>query len=336
MLTACGWLVALVLVDVRLDGRRPTAMVQGLFAWDAAFYRDIALHGYAAAGPEATRFHPLLPLLGRTEIGLLVVANVAALVAAALVHRLVSEVLHDGDLARRSATLVGIAPPAFCMVWAYSEALFLVLAALQLLALHRRRWWWAAVLGGLATLARPSGALLAVPVLITAVMDTRRPSRTDRLAQLAAVAAPGVAMVGWLLWVERRFGSATLPLEVQRDLRDGTRFPPFRLIEGLGEVVRDPFGDGLHIPFAVLIVALTWVAWQRLPRPWGWYALASSLMILSAGNLNSIERYALGTIPLVVAGGVVAGGRWWRPTVVISAGLLVGMSALSWYGRYVP
>ena len=44
---------------------RPVALGQGLFAWDAAFYRDIAEHGYAAVGEASLRFFPLVPMLAR-------------------------------------------------------------------------------------------------------------------------------------------------------------------------------------------------------------------------------------------------------------------------------
>ena len=60
------------------------------------------------------------------------------------------------------------------------------------------------------------------------------------------------------------------------------------------------------------------------------------LVNLTADNLNSIERYAYGTVPLLVALAAVTGGRRWRRSVVLSAATLVGMTAMAWYGRYVP
>ena len=44
---------------------RPVQLGQGLFAWDAAFYREIAEHGYAALPNSALRFFPLVPLMAR-------------------------------------------------------------------------------------------------------------------------------------------------------------------------------------------------------------------------------------------------------------------------------
>src|SRR5262249_12127239 len=72
---------------------RPVQLGQGLFAWDAAFYREIAEHGYGAARSETLRFFPLVPLasrwlgvvfLGNDAAALIVVANGSALLFGAL------------------------------------------------------------------------------------------------------------------------------------------------------------------------------------------------------------------------------------------------------------
>lgn len=329
VLVAVAWVVVLGIVEWRLDGIRPVTTAQGLFAWDGAYYRDIAERGYDGVEPGAVRFHPLVPLLAGSGLGVLLLANLGALAAAALVHRLTVLETGDADLARRAATLVGIAPPAFTLVWAYVEGPFLALAAAQLLALRARRWWPAAALGALATLVRPTGLLLAVPALVEGV-------RRRAPAALAAVVAPVAAMAGWLWWVEAERGAFWAPIEIQSDLRGGTVLPPLRLVEGVGEVVADPFGDGAHIPFAVGMLALVWVCWKRLPLSWTALAAAGVAVNLAADNLNSIERYALGLVPLIVALAAVCGGRRWRPTVALSAALFVGMAVAAWYGRYVP
>jgi hypothetical protein len=331
LLVAAAWFVTLAVVEWRLDGLRPVTTSQGLVAWDGAYYREIAEGGYDAVERGGIRFHPLLPLLGRSGIGVLLVANLGALLAGALMHRLVLEETSDRDLARRSATLVGIAGPAFATVWAYAEGPFLALAAAQLLALRRQKWWLAALLGALASLTRPTGVFLLIPAVVEVV---RR--RAYVAGAFAAVVAPVAGMAGYLLWIGDRYGDAWEPVRIQADLRGGTVFPPFRLVEGLGEMIADPLGDGLHVPFAFAVLALAWVAWRKLPLGWALLAITVAVVNVSADNLNSTERYAYGTVPLLVALGVVVGGRRWRPAVVLSSLLLVGMATLAWYGRYVP
>ena len=335
-IVAVAWFANRVLVETRLEGIEPEPTRFGLFAWDGAYYRDLAELGYGRAAFDAVRFHPLYPLLGWNEAGLLVVAAVGGLLAAAMIHRLVVVQLGDADLARRAATLVGLAPPAFSTVFAYAEGPFLLLAAGTLLALHRRWWWLAGALGFAATSARPSGLLLALPAAIEGWRAWRGSRPAERAGMLAAVALPAVAMAAFLWFAEQAVGDWRRPLDIQSDLRGGVVLPPLRLVLGLGEVVTDPFGDGLHIPFAFGTVFLVWVCWKRLPASWAALATASALVNLAADNLNSTERYAYGTVPILVALAVVAGGRWWRPVVVASGLGLLGMTTLAWYGTYVP
>ena len=83
-----AFVVAAVGADELRLGARPIQLDQGLFAWDAAFYRDIADHGYGGVALEGLRFFPLLPLLtkalalpllGNDGLALIVVVNLAAL-----------------------------------------------------------------------------------------------------------------------------------------------------------------------------------------------------------------------------------------------------------------
>jgi hypothetical protein len=58
---------------------------------------------------------------------------------------------------------------------------------------------------------------------------------------------------------------------------------------------------------------------------------------LSADNLNSLERYGLNAVPLIlVAAVVVRRLRIAQAVVVVSAGLFVAMCTLAFLGRYVP
>ena len=144
-----GILLARDLLDHLRADPRPVAAAQGLFAWDAAYYRDIAQGGYASVSHAGLRFFPLLPLLARAlawpiggRVGpvILILVNVAALLYAALLHRLVVDETSDGDLARRTVWLALLAPPALCYVFGYAEAIFAVFAVVVFMAARRRRW----------------------------------------------------------------------------------------------------------------------------------------------------------------------------------------------------
>ena len=182
---------ALALARYLSDHVHPAAAVvtrahEGLLGWDAGFYRDLALKGYAGLPRPALRFFPLVPLVtralhkvtglsaGACLIGLV---NVSALGAGVLVHRLVMTETSRRDLARRAVWILALAPSAFALVMGYAEAVLLVLAVGAFLALRTHRWWWAAAAGYLAGLTRPIGVLLVLPALAEVALSlVSRPS----------------------------------------------------------------------------------------------------------------------------------------------------------------
>lgn len=362
------WLAARVLVALAalLAGamgdhwdipRRALPLAEGLFAWDGAFYRDIATVGYTGLPTEALRFFPLYPLLGRglgavlldhPALALVLVANAASFVAAVLLRRLARHELGDDAPAARVAWLTALFPTAFVLVWAYAEGLFLVAAVGAFLAARRGRWWWAAAAGLAAALTRPVGVLLVVPLLIEAVRAWRDPDdgtgagppalgRTGAVGAVVAVGAPVVGLAAYLAYVGARFGDALAPFTVQTDLR-GEANPLVRLVQGFGDLVGpERFGDGLHIPFAVVFVALLVVVFRRLPASYGWFTTFVLLAALSADNLNSLERYGLNAFPLLLALAIVLGGeRRERLGLAVGGCGLVALCSLAWFGVYVP
>lgn len=371
VLVACAWGLAVALARRDRPGGTTVQLDQGLLAWDGAWYEGIASLGYrgleaAVGSAEALRFFPLYPLLGRVlgwplggrdALALVIVANVAALVVAVLVRRLVRYETADDALAERAVWLLALLPPAFVLVWAYSEALFLVGAAGALLACRRRWWWVAGLLGAVAGATRPLGLLLVLPVAVevweawrgsgtvpvgAGAVGPGDPSRRlasvrDRLGALTALAGPVVGTGAYLWWVGATTGDALAPYTVQQPLR-GQADPISRLARGVGDLLGpERWGDGLHLPFAVAFVVLAVLTFRWWPRSYGVMAAVLLLAALSADNLNSLERYGLGAFPLVLTLAVaVAAQRWERLALAACAGGLVSLCSLAWLGAYVP
>jgi hypothetical protein len=182
----------------------PTAAVvtrahEGLLGWDAGFYRDLALKGYAGLPRPALRFFPLVPLVTRAlhEVTglsagacLIGLANVAAFGAGVLLYRLVVTETARRDLARRAVWILALAPSAFVLVMGYAEAVLLVFSIGAFLALRTHRWWWAAAAGYLAGLTRPIGVVLVLPALAEVALSLR-PARSADPHRGAAPSSPG-------------------------------------------------------------------------------------------------------------------------------------------------
>jgi hypothetical protein len=319
--------------------------LQGLFAWDGVFYRGIAEHGYRAEDPEALRFFPLYSLVGRLVhtvlavspgTALLIITNVAALIAGALVHRLTRLETGDPRAARRAAWYFALVPPAFVLTWAYADALFIALAAATVLTLRRQRWGWAAALGFAAALTRPTGVFLALAAFVEAGRDVRQ-RRVGEIGRRAlALAAPVAGAACYLWWVGHVFGDWKIPIDRQNQLRGGASNPIIRVGEAASDLLHRDV-HGLHFPFAIALVVLAVIVWRRLPLSYGLFSAAIVATSLAAGNLNSIERYGLNAFPLVMALALVTPTRLSeRLTTAVCAVGLTWMCALAWLAVYVP
>ena len=67
------------------------------------------------------------------------------------------------------------------------------------------------------------------------------------------------------------------------------------------------------------------------------YTIPSTILLIGADNLNSMERYALGVFPLVIAAAIVSRRPLldrWVPTA--SAVALTSVTTLALNGVYVP
>ncbi len=355
-----AWLLARVLVTVayltarylehhgRLDDALArTTVRQGLLAWDGAFYADIAQHGYAALPEPALRFFPLTPLLGRAlgwlgsgpRVGVVIVANLAALVAGTLHVLLVRREGFTAGAATRSAWLVALAPSAFVLVLGYAEAMFLALAIGIFLAARGRHWLVVVLLGVLAGLSRPGGFVVAVPIAIEAVRTWRSARVAERLRSIAATVSPFAGAALFLAWVDREFGDALLPFRVQTraNLKGSFTDPVSSIADAVDGLFHGHVGTGLHVPWMIVAVVLVVFAFRRLPASYGAFAAVSVASAVTSSNLDSFERYALGAFPIVIVVALLLTDRRWAiAAIATSSVLMTAYATLAFAHAYVP
>ena len=349
-----GWVVARLCVALahplaralldRLDTPRGDQhLVEGLVTWDGTWYRVLAEQWYGAVD-GSSRFFPVFPGLGRLlapiaggreDVALVVINNVAALVGAVLLWRLVAEVLGDRACATRAAWMVAIFPSAFALVFAYSEGLALVAVCALLLALHRRAWVAAGAIGLFAAMVRPVGGLVLVPIAVELWRARPRPKPVEAAV---AVAGPIVGLVAAMVWIAASTGDLWEPVRIQQEIRGGFQDPLTRVLEPFGEVLTGDFRDVYNLGFMFLVIALSVVAVRRR-QPWSWlgYGAASLLIRLSSQVTDSLGRHALVVVPFVIAPAQWAERRWQQVAVaVLSCSGLVWLTSEAWLGRMVP
>ncbi len=328
---------------------RPVQLAQGLFAWDAAFYRAIAEHGYTALNAESLRFFPLFPLvsralgvvfLGHTDVAVILVANLAALVFAALLHRLAVIETGDRGLAARAAWFGLLFPVAVSLVLGYAEALVMALAVGVFLALRTKRWAVAGALGLLAGATRPLGVVLALPALVEVLRGWPALDLRARARRLVAVVGPAIGLFCFLAYSAIEFGDFLKPLSVQDHprLRGGFQDPFTRVVDAARDLLHgDRIGSGSPLLWAILLGALVVVLARKLPASYAWYAGATLVLGFTAKNLGSYERYAMSAFPFALGIALLTRRREVeRAALAMAAAGLVAYSVLAFFGSWVP
>lgn len=323
---------------------------QDLLAWDGDWFHRIASDGYAALPQPSLRYFPLLPALGRglsTVLGgniglsLVVLANVFAVAAGALLYRLTLEETGDQRLARRATWLLALAPPSFVLAMAYTESLAILLAVATFLALRRCRWGWAAVGGFFSGLARPLGVLLALPAAIEALPHLRHAPRRQQLGRLASIVAPFAGCATYLAWVWVRFGDPLLPYSSQQtpEFRGGFANPLVTLARTMLDLLGGRWAtkNVPHLPWALLFIALVVVVWRRWPPSYGAFAVTTLVVALSTERLGSLERYVFACFPVVLAmASLTASPRVERVVLVASGVAMTSYATMTFLAVYVP
>ena len=347
VLVGLGFMVAVVASDELRPGHRTFQIHQGLFCWDAAFYRDIADYGYHGVAREGLRFFPLLPLasralavplFGNVGIALLLLVNVAALVAGVLVYRIAVFETHDRGVATRAAWLLALLPPATVLVLGYAEALLLVFAIAFFLCIRTDRWWLAVLFGLLAGFARPVGMTLLVPAVIEAVRN--RPYLRSLTTRAPAMVAPVIGGGVYLAWVGHVYGDWKLPLRLQNatDLRGGWANPASTVWHAVHSLLHGgKLGEGLHVPWIAVFAVLLVIAFRTLPFSYGAWSAVLLVSALTGHTLGSFERYGLGAFPLIIALAIAVRQPLIERTALIASGAaLAAFAALAFVGAFVP
>lgn len=349
VLSIGGWVLATV-IKRRLKGPHYVpdsyAGVFGWGSWDARYYHIIAARGYVFER-TGIRFFPLypliakvvrVPLLGHTDLALIVTAKVSLVIAGVLLYRLVRLETRDDHTARLAVWFLFLFPGAFVLTWEYSEPTFLALAIGSLYAMRTKRFGWAAALGLAAGLCRPLGIALVPAALIEGWRDFPVVGLGERVKRILAVLSAGAGMLLFLAWSGITRHDFWAPLTVQNKLRSNEN-PYDRLVRLAHQMVgNDAFKTGLHVPFIIVFFVLLVIVARKLPLSYAAFAAVVLLLTLSADNLNSLERYGLNAFPLAIGLALFSRRDERMEWVAIALGAVTctALSALALSASYVP
>lgn len=305
------------------------SMVTHWAGWDGALYVVIAQQGYFRMW--TARFFPLLPLLEHlvapmtgndAAVAGLVISNVTCLGAFGLLRVLVERET-DRETARRTLLYLAVFPTSFFLAAAYAEAPFLLCCVGAFLALRRGHWLIAGALGALATLARPVGILVVVPLAAEVLLRIRAagalPRPRDGVAILGGLALPPAALAGFSYYLYQHLGTFNAVAQAQNEdgSNKGLTWPWIGFLRAghaLGDYGLQPNFFQVHIlldaTFTVVLIALVVATYRRLPLPYVLYAFAVLALLLCLPAHNWYALYANMRFTLEVFPVFMVLGHW--------------------------
>lgn len=326
-------------------------------AWDSGWYFDIASRGYYfnAHGQSSIAFFPLYPMLMRAgawpfggtdkaiwTAGILVscLAFAGALLA---IHRLTERIFGDREVARRAVLYLAIFPFSLFFTRVYAESAFLLTSVLAVSRAYDGRWWRAGMWGALATLARPNGILIGLPLALLALGG--RPAAPVLASRFTALLLIPVALAGYGAYVYTLSGDPLAWLSAQAHWGYSLGHPPWQqLLKMIGRIVKYGFHDYFFVstmaPFrlfhgvvALIFLALTPAIFKRLGVAMGAYVLASLLVPLSGNALEGVGRYAAVLFPAFMLVGSFKSPRLHEAILIVASLFLALFVGLFGTGR---
>jgi hypothetical protein len=311
---------ALVLIAIFIENSIPLGyhgpsyatgpLLASLTGSDSVYLLGIAAEGYHAEPVHLVfrdwAFFPLYPLvtrafsiltLGDIAVAGVLVANLAFVAALCVLYRL--SIIHlDHGRAVRSLAFVALAPGAVAFAMAYTDSLFLLLAAGAFLAAEQRRWALMAGLYGLATLTRLQGILLGIPLAIVIAESSGgwRSAAGWRSPRLLWLAAGPAAFAAFAAYLGGAFGDPLGMFTAQRAWSEIGQEPA-----GPVTPVLDRFDPIVLLLVGVLCLYLFLFVFRRtdrMPAAYTALALVTVATALASGRLQSIARYLVVAWPL--------------------------------------
>ncbi len=327
-------------------------------AWDSGWYFDIAQRGYywSPSGQSSLAFFPLYPMLMRAFawpfgggdralwIAGIALSYACLLLALAVLHRLTTRTFGgDRETARRTVLYVAVFPFAYFFTQVYTESLFLLTSVSAVAAAVASRWGWAGLFGALATLTRPNGILIAVPLGLLALAGRPRPGELAR--RVVALALVPLGFGAFCAFSYRLSGDPLgwLHAQAQWGYTVGNR--PWgelmRLLDGLekqglyGYFFSDPLAPYyfLHGMVALVFVALTPNVFTRVGIALGAYLAVSLYVPLSGNALEGIGRYAATLFPAFMLLGTITSRRV-HEAILIGSALVLSLLTSLFAGFY--
>lgn len=315
--------------------------------FDGFHYLTIAKDGYVFGQIQAYfPFYSVLVrqvarLIGDYLLSGLLVSHLAFLGALLVGYRL-TRLDYSKRVASQSLLALSLFPTAFFFLSFYTESLFLFLVFLVFYWWRKGKTWAAGLAGACAAATRIVGIFL-IPALLYEVWQAEKRS----LRKLIAAGLPSLGLLGYMGYLQQRFGDPLLFTHVQEGFGAGRTTEKLVLLYQVfwryGKMVLtvdrgNPiyFTLWLEVLTAFVFLGLLVMAWRRgIRKSYLIFSLLAYLLPTLTGTFSSMPRYVLVLFPAFIIMGQAKQQRLFRLWLVISAILLFISAALFTRGYWV-
>jgi len=310
--------------------------------WDAGWYLDVAKNGYRFLPGEQSNvaFFPLYPYVvplvhgairlpgdaGWLLVGI-IVSNTALFVTLIYLYRLI-RLDYDRRTAARAVLYLCVFPTTMFLSAVYSESLFLALVVTAFYYARAARWLATGVLAAAATLCRPAGLLLVVPLGFEYL--SQREFRRRRIrANCGALILPPLALAGHLAVLRWRFGSWDVisKAEAIEGWNRSLTLPWNTLLYSLQHIGSSVgYHGAFELVFTTILIALAIFACFRLRPSYAIYSIVSVLFATSWGDLKSAPRFGLVIFPIMILLALLGQHKTFNRTYLTVSAILAAVS----------
>jgi len=313
--------------------------------WDSERYLYIAQHWY----PHTTDvsqltnyvFFPLYPLLMKllafvTDDYLLsgiIISNVCLFISCYYVYKLA---LLDSDEATaiRSIKYLFLFPTAFILSGVFTESLFLALSIACFYYARKGSWLASGMLGALASVTRPYGIIIIVPMLVEYLCSVHfDPKKIDKNS--LALLIPPLGLAVFMAYEYYMTGDFLAFAHAQALWSFTLQNPLLQLLLRFSEM-------GMDVRFNAILTVVALLVLLAGYKKIGISQLAYGLLLIfiplcSAGSDWSMSRYILVVFPLYFIMACYTKNEYADQALTIGLAMLQGLLMATWatWGFYV-
>jgi len=296
-----AWLIP---EDLTIRKHSDVALLDPFAQLDARAYLDIAKNGYNIEfnGTSNYGWYPLYPLLILIfsflsfELAAFLISNIFSFISVLLLYILVRDEFGE-KIGKKSIFYLLFFPTSFFLTTMYTESLFLTLVLGMFILAKEEKWHYVGILGFLASLTRPQGILMFIPMVY---MYIRKSKLRPGAAWLLLIPAGILAFMAYQYLIT---GDALIQFYTHGKYVRELSLPSTAFFVTIRDIfleqrILDVAVNVFNLAITLFLISLAYMSYKHLKPEYTIYFILSLLMPLFSSSLASISRFGLMMFPV--------------------------------------